>query len=116
MALDIAAQDIIIDETIGFTDDDINPAIPPYDTNPTVQYLLSLDDPGGLTSPEVAFQANFVEASASAGETITSVVLSQNLAGTPFSTTVGVNSGIQTVDGNYVWLFQDLTHPTVVIG
>ncbi|RUV52017.1 hypothetical protein EOB77_08310, partial [Mesorhizobium sp. M7A.F.Ca.MR.228.00.0.0] len=116
MALDIAAQDIIIDETIGFTDDDINPAIPPYDTNPTVQYLLSLDDPGGLTSPEVAFQANFVEASASAGETITSVVLSQNLAGTPFSTTVGVNSGIQTVDGNYVWLFQDLTHPNVVIG
>ncbi|RVA48597.1 DUF5801 repeats-in-toxin domain-containing protein [Mesorhizobium sp. M7A.F.Ca.CA.004.11.1.1] len=116
MALDIVAQDIIIDETIGFTDDDINPAIPPYDTNPTVQYLLSLDDPDGLTSPEVAFQANFVEASASAGETITSVVLSQNLAGTPFSTTVGVNSGIQTVDGNYVWLFQDLTHPNVVIG
>ena len=55
-------------------------------------------------------------ASASAGETITSVVLTQNLAGTPFSTTVGVNSGIQTVDGNYVWLFQDATHANVVIG
>ncbi|RUU41834.1 hypothetical protein EOC83_01325 [Mesorhizobium sp. Primo-A] len=118
MALDILTQDIVLDETTGFTDDDINPAIPPYDTNPTVQYLLSLDDPGGLTSPEVAFQANFVVASASAGETITSVVLSQNLTGTPFSTTVGVNSGIQTVDGNYVWLFKDADppHANVVIG
>ena len=85
-------------------------------TNTTLQYLLGLDDAGGLTSPEVAFQANFVVASASAGETITSVVLSQNLAGTPFSTTVGVNSGIRTVDGNYVWLFQDATHANVVIG
>ena len=27
-----------------------------------------------------------------------------------------MNSGIQTVDGNYVWLFQDSTDPTVVIG
>ena len=81
-----------------------------------MQYLLSLDDPGGLTSPEVAFQANFVVASATAGETITSVVLSQNLNGTPFSTTVGVNSGIRTVDGNYVWLFKDATHANVVIG
>ena len=53
-------------------------------TNTTLQYLLSLDDPGGLTSPEVAFQADFVVASASAGETITSVVLSQNLTGTRF--------------------------------
>ncbi|RUZ74550.1 hypothetical protein EN943_23580, partial [Mesorhizobium sp. M7A.F.Ca.US.006.01.1.1] len=118
MALDILTQDIVLDETTGFTDDDINPAIAPYDTNPTVQYLLGLDDPGGLTSPEVAFQASFVVASASAGETITSVVLSQNLTGTPFSTTVGVNSGIQTVDGNYVWLFKDAdpTHANVVIG
>ncbi|MER9348207.1 DUF5801 repeats-in-toxin domain-containing protein [Mesorhizobium sp. M7A.F.Ca.US.010.02.1.1] len=116
MALDIVAQDIIIDETIGFTDDDINPAIPPYDTNTTVQYLLGLDDAGGLASPQVAFQANFVEASATSGETITSVVLTQNDSGTPFSTTVGVYSGIQTVDGKYVWLFQDQTHPNVVIG
>ena len=116
MALDIAAQDIIIDETTGLQDDDVNSSVPPYSTNTTLQYLLGLDGPGGLTSPEVAFQADFVVASASAGETITSVVLAQNLAGTPFSTTVGVNSGIQTVDGNYVWLFQDATHANVVIG
>src|SRR5436189_189448 len=118
MALDILTQDIIIDETTGLTDDDVNPSVPPHSTtnNTMVQYLLGLDSAGGLTSPEVAFQANFVQATASAGETITSVILTQNLAGTPFSTTVGVNSGIRTVDGNFVWLFQDATHANVVIG
>ena len=116
MALDIVTQDIIIDETTGLQDDDVNSSVAPHSTNTTLQYLLGLDGAGGLTSPEVAFQANFVVATASAGETITSVVLSQNLAGTPFSTTVGVNSGIRTVDGNYVWLFQDATHANVVIG
>ncbi|TJV04499.1 MAG: hypothetical protein E5Y12_12470, partial [Mesorhizobium sp.] len=116
MALDITTQDIIIDETVGYQDDDINPSSAPYSTDLTLQYLLGLDAPGGLTSPEVAFQANFVTASASAGETITSIVLSQSALGAPFSTTVGVYSGIQTVDGKYVWLFQDQTHPNVVIG
>ncbi|CAN7385409.1 DUF5801 repeats-in-toxin domain-containing protein [Mesorhizobium sp. LjNodule214] len=116
MALDILTQDIIIDETTGLQDDDVNPLDPPHLTDPTLLYLLSLDDAGGLTSPEVAFQTDFVQATASAGETITSVVLAQNATGTPFSTTVGVNSGIQTVDGNYVWLFQDPTDANVVIG
>ncbi|RWF97139.1 MAG: hypothetical protein EOQ45_00930 [Mesorhizobium sp.] len=118
MALDIVAQDIIIDETTGIQveDDDVNPLDSPHSTDPTLLYLLSLNDTGGLTSPEVAFKEDFVVASASAGETITSVVLAQNSSGTPFSTTVGVNSGIQTVDGNYVWLFQDPTDPNVVIG
>ncbi|RVA07490.1 hypothetical protein EN938_02880, partial [Mesorhizobium sp. M7A.F.Ca.US.001.02.1.1] len=116
MALDITTQEIIIDETIGLQDDDVNPSVPPHITNTTLQYLLSLDAPGGLTSPEVTFQANFVVASASAGETITSVVLTQSASGTPFSATVGINSGIRTVDGNYVWLFQDPTDAKVVIG
>ncbi|MBZ9882697.1 DUF5801 domain-containing protein [Mesorhizobium sp. CA10] len=116
MALDITAQDIILDETTGLQDDDINPALPPHSTNDTLTYLLGLDGPGGLASPEVAFQSDFVIATANAGETITSVILTQNASGTPFSTTVGVNSGIRTVDGNYVWLFQDQTHPNVVIG
>ncbi|WP_095199277.1 DUF5801 repeats-in-toxin domain-containing protein [Mesorhizobium carmichaelinearum] len=116
MALDITTQDIIIDETAGLQDDDVNPSVPPHSTNTTLTYLLGLDAAGGLPSPEVAFQSNFVVASASAGETITSVVLTQSVSGTPFSTTVGVNSGIQTVDGNYVWLFQDATHANVVIG
>ncbi|MBX5140208.1 hypothetical protein HJB79_15725 [Rhizobium lentis] len=115
MALDITTQDLIIDETTNLQDDDVNPAIAPHN-NATVQYLLSLDAAGGLTSPEVAYQSNFVVASASAGETITSVVLTQNASGTPYSTTVGVNSGIRTVDGKYVWLFQDATHANVVIG
>nr|WP_087575419.1 DUF5801 repeats-in-toxin domain-containing protein [Sphingomonas sp. CDS-1] len=115
MALDILAQDIIVDETTGLQDDDVNSSLSPHN-NATVQYLLSLDSAGGLSSPQVAFQADFVQATASAGETITTVVLAQSVSGTPFSTTVGVNSGIQTVDGNYVWLFQDATHANVVIG
>ena len=115
MALDIVTQNIIIDETTGLRTMMSMP-VAPHSTNTTLQYLLGLDGPGGLTSPEVAFKANFVLATASAGETITSVVLAQNLTGTPFSTTVGVNSGIRTVDGNYVWLFQDATHANVVIG
>lgn len=116
MSLDILTQDIIIDETSGLTDDDVNPSDPPHSTDLTLQYLLGLDSPGGLTSPEVAFKEDFVVASASAGEIITSVVLAQNSDGDQFSTTDGVNSGIQTVDGNYVWLFQDPTHANVVIG
>jgi hypothetical protein len=118
MAIDIQTQDIIIDETTGFTDNDVDPSVSPHDTNTTLQYLLSLDDPsGGLTSPEVAFQEDFVTATSSdAGETISSIVLAQDDNGTPFSTTDGVNSGIKTVDGNYVWLFQDPNHANVVIG
>src|SRR5262245_8737705 len=98
MALDIVAQDIIIDETTGLQKGDVNPAVAPHSANATLQYLLGLDAAGGLTSPEVAFKTNFVVASADAGETITGVVLAQDDEGTPFSKTVGVNSGIQTVD------------------
>src|SRR4051812_17164036 len=54
----IVAQDIIIDETPGLQNSDVNPLLAPHN-NTTVQYLLSLDSPGGLTSPEVAFQADF---------------------------------------------------------
>jgi hypothetical protein len=110
MALDILAQELIIDETTGLQDDDTSVS------NSTVTYLLGLDSAGGLSSPQVAFQANFVVASASAGESISSVILSQNSSGTPFSTTVGVNSGIRTVDGNYVWLFRDANNANIVIG
>ncbi|RWL49037.1 MAG: hypothetical protein EOR60_03535 [Mesorhizobium sp.] len=116
MALDIVAKDIVVDETTGLQDDDVNQAAPPHSTNTTLTYLLSLDGAGGLASPQVAFKTDFVIASASAGETINSVTLTQNASGAAFSTTVGVNSGIKTVDGNYVWLFQDATHPNVVIG
>ncbi|MBB4481089.1 DUF5801 repeats-in-toxin domain-containing protein [Rhizobium etli] len=116
MALDITTQDLVIDETANLQDDDIDPSLLPHSGNTTLQYMLGRDGSGGLASPEVAFQSNFVVASASAGETITSVILTQNASGTPFSTTVGVNSGIRTVDGNYIWLFQDPTHANVVIG
>jgi hypothetical protein len=56
-----------------------------------------------------------VQATASAGETITSIILAKDSSGTPFSKTDGVNSGIQTVDGNYVWLFLDPTNANVVL-
>lgn len=116
MTLDITAQDSIIDESSGRTDDDIDPSAAPHNANGTLAYLLGLDGAGGLGSPEVAYQQNFVTASATAGENITGITLTQTLGGAPFSTTVGVNSGIRTVDGDYVWLFRDPTHPNIVIG
>ncbi|AZO75422.1 MAG: hypothetical protein E5V92_18495 [Mesorhizobium sp.] len=109
MALDITAQDIIIDETTGLQQpSDIDPT---GNTNLTLLHLLGLGTP-----LETAYQADFVVASGDPGETITSVVLTQDLSGTAFSTTDGVLTDIQTVDGNYVWLFQDSTNPDVVIG
>ena len=116
MTITLTPQDIITDETAGLQKLDIDPTIAPFSTNTTLQFLLGLDSPGGLSALQVSFEQNFVVASASAGETINSISLVQNLGGTPYSTTVGVNSGIQTVDGNYVWLFQSVNHPNVVIG
>ena len=116
MALDITALDITVDESTGLTDDDVDKTASPYDTDPTVLYLLSLDGAGGLTSPEVAYKADFITATATGGDSFSSVSLTQSLSGTPFSTTVGVNSGIQTVDGNYVWLFLDPSNSNVVRG
>ena len=120
MALDITTLDIIIDESTDNTDNDVvDLAVSPH-TNAAnaamVAYLVGLDGAGGLASPEVAFRENFVTATASAGETFSSVSLSRNAAGAPFSTTVGVNSGIQTVDGNWVWLFLDPNNSNVVRG
>ena len=109
MAIDIAAQNIFIDETTGLQQpSDIDPT---GNLNPTLLHLLGLGTP-----LETAYQADFVQATAGSGETITSVVLAQDDTGTLFSTTEGVNSGIKTVDGNYVWLFLDPNNADVVIG
>jgi len=116
MALDITALDLIVDETTGLQDSDVDATNPPYSTNATVSYLLGLDAPGGLTAPQVAYRSSFAQASASAGETISAITLAKDANGTAFSTTVGTNSNIRTVDGKYVWLFQDSTHANVVIG
>ncbi len=118
MALDITTLDIVVDESTGLTDNDVATNVAPHNTdnNAIVQYLLGLDAAGGLSSPEVAFKADFVTASATGTDTFSGVSLSQSLSGTPFSTTVGVNSGIQTVDGNYVWLFLDPNNANVVRG
>ena len=116
MALDIVAQDIIIDETTGLQDDDVNSSVPPYSTNTTLQYLLGLDESGraDLTGGRLPGRLR-----GGLGERRGNHHLGRSHpepTGTPFSTTVGVNSGIKTVDGNYVWLFQDATHANVVIG
>ena len=83
MALDIVSQDLIIDETAGLQDDDVNPAVAPHN-NTTVQYLLGLDSAGGLSSPQVAYQSNFVVASAGTGESVSAVTLAQDINGTAF--------------------------------
>jgi hypothetical protein len=67
MALDIVTQDIMLDEATGLQDDDADPSAAPHSTNTTsLQYLLY--GSGGLPSQEV-FKTNFVQVTASAGET-----------------------------------------------
>ena len=63
MALDVLSQDITVDDPPGLTDD------APHSADTALQYLLSRHGPGGLTSPELARQAD-LKATASAAETI----------------------------------------------
>lgn len=117
MALTITAQDIIVDESTGvLTDNEVDPTASPHN-NATVQYLLGLDAVGsGLSTPQVAYMADFITASATGGDSFSSVALTSSSSGTAFSTTTGVKSDLKTVDGKYIWLFQDSTHSNVVIG
>ena len=41
MALDITTLDIIVDETTGLTDNDVDPTLAPHASDTTLQYLLS---------------------------------------------------------------------------
>ena len=118
MALTLTPQDLIIDETGTVpNDDNVDATTAPHSTNTTLQYMLNLAEAGsGLSAPVAAFQADFVTVTSNAGETITSVVLAKDSAGTAFSTTDGVLTTIKTLDGNYVWLFKDPGNANVVIG
>jgi hypothetical protein len=110
MALDITAVDITVDETAGLQDDDTSAS------NSTVTYLLGLNAAPTLSATQVAFKADFITASATGNDSFSSVTLTQSIGGAAFSTTVGVNSNLRTVDGNYVWLFKDPGNSSVVIG
>ena len=118
MALDITALDIVIDESTDKTDNDVATNVAPHNTtnNTIVQYLLGLDAAGGLTTPEVAYMENFITASATGSDTFSGISLASTIGGAAFSTTVGINSGIQTADGNWVWLFLDPSNSNVVRG
>ena len=41
MALDITTLDIVVDETTGLTDNDVDPTLAPHASDTTLQYLLS---------------------------------------------------------------------------
>ena len=119
MALDITALDIVIDESTGKTDNDVaDLTVAPHSTvnDPLLDYLLGLDSAGGLASPEVAYMENFITASATGGDSFSSVSLASTIGGAAFSITTGVNSGIRTVDGKYVWLFLDPNNANIVQG
>jgi hypothetical protein len=119
MALDITALNITVDESTGFTDDDVaDLTVAPHSTvnDPLLDYLLGLDSAGGLAPPEVAYMENFITASATGGDSFSSVSLASTIGGAAFSITTGVNSGIRTVDGKYVWLFLDPTNANIVQG
>jgi hypothetical protein len=119
MALDITALDIIVDESTDKTDNDVlDLTAAPHGTvnDPLLDYLIGLDSAGGLASPEVAYRADFITASATGTDTFSSVSLASTIGGAAFSVTTGVNSGIRTVDGKYVWLFLDPNNANVVQG
>src|SRR4051812_29236184 len=99
MALNILNDTLIIDETAGLSDDDT------LTINATINYMKGLTGgaAGGLGT-EVAIQTDFVKATADAGETIQGVSLVSS-TGAAFSTTVGIDSLLDDVDGNSIYLF-----------
>ena len=60
-------------------------------------------------------EENFVDANATAGETISAIGLVQS-SGAEFSTTVGVPSGISTTAGEPILLFLDPANVNVIFG
>lgn len=121
MTINIATNDLIIDETLGLQDDDIA-ASTLQAANATVYAHLITDNDfprstaGAMTAPEIAFQGDFISFTPSGGASITDMMLAQDASGTPFNTTLGVDSGVSTVEGEKIWLFSDATNPNILLG
>lgn len=71
---------------------------------------------GAIITPEFAYQSDFIVFTLSGGSSITDMTLTQHASGAPFSTTLGVNSGVATVEGETIWLFADATNANTLLG
>ena len=121
MTIIISTNSLIIDETLGLQDDDV-PSSSLQGASASVYAHLVTDNDfprstaGAMAAPEIAYQANFITFTPSGGSSIADMVLAQDASGTPFSLTMGVDSGISTVEGEKIWLFADATNTNILLG
>lgn len=121
MTINITSQNLIIDETAGLQDDDVASSALQAASAAVYAHLVTDNDfprstAGAITTPEVAYQSDFIVFTPSGGSSITDMALTQDASGTPFSTTLGVNSGVTTVEGETIWLFADATNANILLG
>ena len=87
------------DETTQLAFDTALPAISAYLATQTA------GTDGDIQTPEVASQANFVNLAFTGGSSLTALTFASDANGTDFSTTVGVDSGLVTIDGDSILLY-----------
>ena len=121
MALSFTTQSIVIDESFDLTDNDITLAQFAADEPALYTHLITANDfpkssAGDLPDPEIAWQENFINVTVPVGTTLNDIKFAQNNAGLAFSTTLGVSSGMQTIDGVDIWLFADPANANVLLG
>lgn len=121
MALSFTTQSIVIDESFDLTDNDISLAQFATDEPALYAHLITSNDfpksnAGDLPDPEIAWQSDFLSVTVPVGTTLNDITFAQNSAGLAFSTTLGVASGMKTVDGSDIWLFADPSNENVLLG
>lgn len=121
MALSFTTQSIVIDESFDLTDNDISLAQFATDEPALYAHLITSNDfpksnAGDLSDPEIAWQSDFLNVTVPVGTTLNDITFAQNSAGLAFSTTLGVASGIKTVDGSDIWLFADPSNENILLG
>lgn len=120
MALTFTTQSIVIDESASITDNDITLAQLLADEPLLYAHLITSNDfpkssAGDLADPEIAWQSGFLSISIPSGTTLKDISFTQNAAGLAFSTTLGVASGMKTVDGQDIWLFADPANENILL-
>ena len=121
MALSFTTQSIVLDETIGLTDNDIALSTLMAEDPALYAHLITSNDfpkasAGDLMDPEVAWQQNFISVTVPSGTTLNDISFAQNAAGLAFSTTLGVASSIKTIAGDDIWLFVDPLNENILLG
>ena len=121
MALNFTTQSIIIDGSLSITDNDITLAQFLADAPLLYAHLITSNDfnkssAGDRIDPEIAQQSAFLSIAIPANTTLQDISFAQNASGLAFSTSLGVASGMKTVDGQDIWLFADPTNENILLG